>query len=235
MLRVQDLAAGYQTGARVLDGVSLAVAAGEVVALIGRNGMGKTSLLKALTGHLPVAAGEVSLDGRPLTNAAPHRIARAGIGYVPQGREIFGDLTVEQNLLLGTLGKPGLAKAVPGWVYKLFPVLRELGGQRGGTLSGGQQQLLAIARALVGSPKLLLLDEPSEGIQPSVVQQIGRALGEVAGARGLSILLVEQNLELVKTLAQRCLFMENGRIAEAVTDMGRLDGDSPLVHRYLAV
>lgn len=235
MLAVKDMVAGYQAGSRVLDGLSLDIASGEVVALIGRNGMGKTTFLKALTGHVRVSSGSVRLNGDDITNALPHMVARAGIGYVPQGREILAELTVEQNLLLGALGKPGIANEIPGWVFEMFPILQERRRQRGGTLSGGQQQQLAIARALIGKPDLLLLDEPSEGIQPSIVEEIGVKLGQIAGEQELAILLVEQNLELVTGLAERCLFIENGRIVEETAEVAGLHGESQIVQKYLSV
>ena len=182
-----------------------------------------------------MSSGSVTFEGRNITNAPPHAIAQAGIGYVPQGREIFAEFTVEQNLLMGVIGQPSIPNEIPDWAFETFPILNERRRQRGGTLSGGQQQQLAIMRALVGQPKLLLLDEPSEGIQPSIVQEIGETLKRIAKERELSILLVEQNLELVLALAERCLFIENGRIAEAVPDVSRLASDQELVHRYLSV
>ena len=235
MLRVRDIVAGYQMGSRVLDGLSLTVDAGEVVALLGRNGMGKSTFLKVLTGHLPVASGMIELMGKPITNALPHVIARAGIGYVPQGRDILPDLTVRENLLLGVIGQPGIANIIPTWSYEVFPVLKSRNHQRAGTLSGGQQQQLAIMRALIGQPKLLLLDEPSEGIQPSIVDEIGQMLSRITQEHRISILLVEQNLELVTGLAKRCLFIENGRVMEEARDMAALTADNALVHKYLSV
>lgn len=234
MLRVENLVAGYQAGDRVLDGISLTLGRGEVVALIGRNGMGKTTFLKTVAGQIRPSGGRIHLEDRDITGLEPHRIAAAGIGYVPQGREIFADFTVEQNLLMGVLGKPELPNVVPDWAYAVFPMLGERRTQPGGTLSGGQQQQLAIMRALVGRPKFLLLDEPSEGIQPSIVQEIGRTLAGFAGERGLTMLLVEQNIELVWRMAERCLFIENGRIVEELTDMEKLR-DPMLVRRYLSV
>ena len=234
-LEIENLAVGYARGSRVLDGLSLDVGPGEVVALLGRNGMGKSTLLRTITGHLKPSAGDIRLDGRPVGSAPPYRIARAGVGYVPQGRDIFGEFTVEENLKIGVLGKPRLANAIPDWAFELFPILRERRRQRAGTLSGGQQQQLAIMRALVGTPQLLLLDEPSEGIQPSIVHDIGATLKRYAAERGLSLLLVEQNLDLVTLLATRVLFIENGRIVASVGDVERVRTDEALVHRYLSV
>lgn len=235
MLTVTGLVAGYQTGSRVLDGMSLSIQPGEVVALIGRNGMGKSTFLKTLTGHLTASAGRIEFLGNDIFNAAAHDIANAGIGYVPQGREIFSEFSVEQNLLMGAIGKSGIRNTVPEWAYEPFPILDERRKQRAGTMSGGQQQQLAIMRALVGQPKLLLLDEPSEGIQPSIVQEIGQTLARISRDHSLTVLLVEQNLELVFAVAQRCLFMENGGIAEEVSDMTKLGNDSAIIHKYLSV
>lgn len=234
MLIVRDLAAGYQRGSRVLDGVTLRIERGEVVALMGRNGMGKTTLMKAIAGHLLDATGSIIFNGVEILGLAPHQIANFGVGYVPQGRDIFSDFTTEENLLMGVVGKKQLPNRVPDWVYDLFPVLAERRRQFAGTLSGGQQQQLAIVRALVGEPILLLLDEPSEGIQPSIVQEIARTIRKIAGQRNLTILIVEQNLEFVLSTASRCLFMENGRIAEeAPVELVR--SGSSLIQKYLSV
>jgi urea ABC transporter ATP-binding protein UrtE len=235
VLKVENLVAGYQSGSRVLDGISLDIAAGEVVALIGRNGMGKTTFLRTIAGQIRATAGRVTLSGRNITRLAAYRIAAAGVGYVPQGREIFADFTVEQNLLMGLLGKRDLPNVVPAWAYEVFPILGERRRQKGGTLSGGQQQQLAIMRALVGRPTFLLLDEPSEGIQPSIVQEIGRTLAGFARDHGLTILLVEQNVELVWRMAERCLFIENGRIVDEVSDIEKLKSNPMLIRQYLSV
>jgi urea ABC transporter ATP-binding protein UrtE len=234
VLIVRDLAAGYQRGSRVLDGVTLRIERGEVVALMGRNGMGKTTLMKAIAGHLLDATGSIIFNGVEILGLAPHQIANFGVGYVPQGRDIFSDFTTEENLLMGVVGKKQLPNRVPDWVYEIFPVLAERRRQFAGTLSGGQQQQLAIVRALVGEPILLLLDEPSEGIQPSIVQEIARTIRKIAGQRNLTILIVEQNLEFVLSTASRCLFMENGRIAEeAPVELVR--SGSSLIQKYLSV
>jgi len=234
VLIVRDLAAGYQRGSRVLDGVTLRIERGEVVALMGRNGMGKTTLMKAIAGHLLDATGLIIFNGVEILGLAPHQIANFGVGYVPQGRDIFSDFTTEENLLMGVVGKKQLPNRVPDWVYDLFPVLAERRRQFAGTLSGGQQQQLAIVRALVGEPILLLLDEPSEGIQPSIVQEIARTIRKIAGQRNLTVLVVEQNLEFVLSTASRCLFMENGRIAEEAP-VELLRSGSSLVQKYLSV
>ena len=235
MLSVSRIAAGYSRGSRVLDGLSLEIEAGEAVALLGRNGMGKSTLLRTITGHLKPSSGDIRFKGEPIASLPPYRIARAGIGYVPQGREVFAEFTVEENLQMGVLGKPTLGRSVPAWALDLFPILGERTSQRAGTMSGGQQQQLAIMRALVGEPDLLLLDEPSEGIQPSIVHDIGVALKSYAEERGLALLLVEQNIDLVILLASRAAFLENGTIVEEIRDIGRLQSDAGLIHRYLSV
>jgi branched-chain amino acid transport system ATP-binding protein/urea transport system ATP-binding protein len=234
VLKIEGLIAGYQHGSRVLDGVSLNVHRGEIVALMGRNGMGKTTLLRTITGHLFPTGGAISFDGKPIIGRPSHEIANLGIGYVPQGREIFSEFTTEENLLMGVIGKRHLPNRIPNWAYETFPVLRERRLQRAGSMSGGQQQQLAIMRALVGEPKLLLLDEPSEGIQPSIVQEIARTLRRTAQEKQLTVLLVEQNLDLVLGMASRSLFMENGRVVdEAPVEKIRLS--SEFVEKYLSV
>jgi branched-chain amino acid transport system ATP-binding protein/urea transport system ATP-binding protein len=233
MLSVVGLEAGYR-GSRVLNGLDLEVAEGSIAALLGRNGMGKTTLMRALMGLVPASAGRIVYRGRDIAGLRPYAIANLGIAYVPQGREIFADFTVEQNLRLGLVGRPGSARAVPAAAYRDFPILAERRGQRAGTLSGGEQQQLAIARALVAKPRLLLLDEPSEGIQPSIVMQIAASLKRIAAEQGLTVLLVEQNVEMVLSLAADCAFLENGRIA-ARHAPAELRRDAAILHRYLAV
>ena len=234
MLTVDGVIAGYQHGSRVLDGVSFHVRRGEIVALMGRNGMGKSTVLRAITGHLPAAKGTIVLDGEEILGRASHEIANLGVGYVPQGREIFGDFTTEENLLMGVIGKKGLPNKVPDWAYEIFPMLRERRWQRAGTMSGGQQQQLAIMRALVGEPKVLLLDEPSEGIQPSIVQEIARTLRRTVLEKKVTVLLVEQNLELVLGMASRFLFMENGRVVDEAP-VHLVKPGSDFVQKYLSV
>ncbi len=233
MLSVTGLEAGYR-GSRVLNGLDLEVAEGSVAALLGRNGMGKTTLMRTLMGLVPASAGRIVYQGRDITGLRPYEVANLGIAYVPQGREIFADFTVEQNLRLGLIGKPGRARALPTLAYRHFPILAERRRQRAGTLSGGEQQQLAIARALVGEPRLLLLDEPSEGIQPSIVMAIAASLKRIAVEQGLTVLLVEQNVEMVLSLAADCAFIENGRVAgrHSAVELGR---DTSLLHRYLAM
>jgi urea transport system ATP-binding protein len=234
MLRIRGLVAGYADAGSVLESIDLEVAAGESVALMGRNGMGKTTLLRAIMGLLRPSAGAVTFDGVELTGRPPFEASNAGIAYVPQGREIFKDFTVEENLRLGLLGKQGMAARVPDAIYGRFPILAERRAQRAGTMSGGEQQQLAIARAVISRPRLLLLDEPSEGIQPSIVQSIAATVSAISREDGTSVLLVEQNLDLVLALTTRCLFIENGRIVDAI-ESARLRDDRGLLDRYLTV
>ena len=232
MLSVADVHVAYgKTPA--LMGPSLVVGAGEIVSIIGRNGVGKTTLLKTIIGLLPVTSGVISLDGEDLTRLPAHERARRGLGYVPQGRMIFADLTVEENLLVGVDLNRANGRALLEEVLAEFPRLRERYRQRGDTLSGGEQQMLALGRALVGGPKVLLLDEPSEGIQPSIVQEIEAKIASISRARGLAIVLVEQNIELAAALARRIYVMEKGRIAREIAPENVMDED--IVRDYLAV
>jgi urea transport system ATP-binding protein len=210
MLTVEGLDQFYG-GSHILRGLSFEVPAGKVTALLGRNGVGKTTLLRALLGLVPVARGAVTLAGRDLTRAPSYVRARAGIGYVPQGREIFPRLTVEENLRMGLAGRPASAR-IPPRVFELFPALRPMLSRRGGDLSGGQQQQLAIGRALAMEPSVLVLDEPTEGIQPSIIKDIERAVRALAADGRMAILLVEQYYDFARSLADRYLVMERGEI-----------------------
>ncbi|ABM58937.1 urea ABC transporter ATP-binding subunit UrtE [Verminephrobacter eiseniae] len=210
MLTVQDINQFYG-GSHILRNVSLSAAPGKVTVLLGRNGVGKTTLLKSLMGLVPIRSGSIHLDGQAIDQATPYQRARAGIGYVPQGREIFGRLTVEENLRMGLAYKSG-ATPVPAHLYELFPVLGQMLRRRGGDLSGGQQQQLAIARALAPGPRLLILDEPTEGIQPSIIKDIGRVIRKLADQGGMAILLCEQFYDFAQELADEYLVMERGAV-----------------------
>ena len=205
----------YYGGSQILRGVSLDVPPGKVTVLLGRNGVGKTTLLKCLMGALPVKAGRMSLSGEDVTRLKPHQRARHGLGYVPQGRDIFGRLTVRENLLMGLAANPK-AKTVPDDIFELFPVLKTMLHRRGGDLSGGQQQQLAIGRALAAGPKYLILDEPTEGIQPSIIKDIGRVITLLA-ERGMGILLVEQYYDFAEELADFYAVMQRGEIIRSGT------------------
>lgn len=208
MLKVEGLNQ-YYGGSHILRGLSFEAPPGKVTALLGRNGVGKTTLLKALLGVVPVESGAVTFQGKDLTRAPSYERAQAGIGYVPQGREIFPRLTVEENLLMGLAGKQVSAR-LPPRIFELFPVLRTMLSRRGGDLSGGQQQQLAIGRALAMEPALLVLDEPTEGIQPSIIKDIERAIRTLAAEGRMGILLVEQYYDFARSLADAYLVMERG-------------------------
>ena len=210
MLKVEGLNQ-YYGGSHILRDVGFEARAGEVTVLLGRNGVGKTSLLKSLMGVVPVRSGSVVLEGVDLTRLPPYERVRAGVGYVPQGREIFGRLTVEENLRMGLATRAGSAP-VPAELFELFPVLEQMRKRRGGDLSGGQQQQLAIARALAPGPRLLMLDEPTEGIQPSIIKDIGRVIRMLADRGTMAILLVEQYYDFAAGLADQYLVMERGQI-----------------------
>ena len=230
MLKVEALHASYG-GSLVLHGVDLSVTEGEIKALMGRNGMGKTTLMRTIMGLLPVRSGRIFFDGRPIQGMPTHEIARRGLGYVPQGREIFGDFTVWDNLQLSMLKLPRSERTIPSEIFEYFPILAKRKNQKAGSFSGGEQQMLAIARALVTRPKLLLLDEPSEGIQPSMVEQIADILKKINAEKGLSILIVEQNVDMVMDTATNCAFMEKGRIVQTCSiDDVRLDESILMCH-----
>ena len=201
----------YYGGSHILRGIGFEAHVGEVTVVLGRNGVGKTTLLKSLMGVVPVKTGTVLLDGADITHATPYERVRRGIGYVPQGREIFARLTVEENLRMG-LASLANGAGVPGELFELFPVLKQMINRRGGDLSGGQQQQLAIARALAARPKLLLLDEPTEGIQPSIIKDIGRVIRMLAKRQTMAIVLVEQYYDFAAELADQYLVMERGEI-----------------------
>ena len=210
MLTVQNINQ-YYGGSHILRDVSLTAQAGKVTVLLGRNGVGKTTLLKSLMGLVPINSGGITFDGKPIDKTTPYDRARAGIGFVPQGREIFGRLTVEENLRMGLAYKSG-STPVPPHLYELFPVLKQMLKRRGGDLSGGQQQQLAIARALAPGPRLLILDEPTEGIQPSIIKDIGRVIRMLADKGEMAILLCEQYYDFAQELADDYLVMERGEV-----------------------
>jgi urea transport system ATP-binding protein len=210
MLKVEGLNQ-YYGGSHILRGLSFEAKLGEVTVVLGRNGVGKTTLLKSLMGVVPIKAGSIHLDGGDITKDTPYERVRKGVGYVPQGREIFGRLTVEDNLRMGLAYKSG-STPIPPELFELFPVLKQMIHRRGGDLSGGQQQQLAIARALAAGPKLLILDEPTEGIQPSIIKDIGRVIRMLADRKTMAIVLVEQYYDFAEELADQYLVMERGEI-----------------------
>jgi urea transport system ATP-binding protein len=229
MLDVNNFHVAYGQS-QVLHGIDLAVAPGEIVAVVGRNGMGKSTLMKSLIGVMPIKSGRVAVDGTDVTAMPSHARVAHGLAYVPQGRQIFGTMTVRENIETGLVvtGK----SEVPLEIYSLFPILRDFEKRRGGNLSGGQQQQLAIARALASDPKILLLDEPTEGIQPSIIKDIARLLKEIRDLHNLCIVVCEQVLSFILDVADRILVMENGRVVHADT---RARVDEAAIARFLAV
>jgi len=230
MLSVRDLDLHYGA-AQALRGINLDAEPGQVTCVLGRNGVGKTSLLRAIVGQHPISGGAIHFDGAPLSGT-PYARARSGIGYVPQGREIFPLLTVQENLETGYAPLKRSEQTIPEEVFTLFPVLAKMLGRRGGDLSGGQQQQLAIGRALVMRPRLLVLDEPTEGIQPSIIKDIGRAIFYLKDTLGLAIVLVEQYLDFARELADRVAIMDRGAVVfSGVAE----DLDDHAVRRHLMV
>jgi urea ABC transporter ATP-binding protein UrtE len=232
ILSTSGLRSGYGTG-DVLQDISIEVNPGEIVGVLGRNGMGKSTLMRTAIGLLPARAGSLVFEGVDITREGADARARRGIGYVPQGREIFPHLTVLENLQMGRLVNAGRGRYALDEVYAWFPFLRERERQRGGTLSGGQQEMLAIARALVNGPSLLLLDEPSDGVQPSIVQEIGAFIVDLVARRAITVLLVEQNVDLIQTAVHRAYVLEKGRV---VANLGRDDiRDTERLTEFLSV
>ena len=215
---------------QVVRSVSFTLAEGETLAVMGRNGMGKTTLFKALIGLLPLTAGSIKLGGVELAKHAPYARVRAGLGYVPQGRMIFQNMTVEENILTGM--ETVRERTVPTWVYETFPVLKEMARRKGGNLSGGQQQQLAIARALVGNPKVLILDEPTEGIQPSIIKDIAKILNRLKHERQFSLVVSEQVLAFALDVADRFLIIERG---EFVHEARRDNVDAARIQAFLTI
>jgi len=222
----------YYGASHALRDVSITAEVGKITCLLGRNGVGKTSLLRAICGLNPIASGRIEWEGRDLKQLKPYERARLGIALVPQGREIFPRLTVLENLMTGLGTLPRAIRDIPGEIFELFPVLKAMAARRGGDLSGGQQQQLAIARALVMRPRLLILDEPTEGIQPSIIKEIERVIRKLAGRGDMAILLVEQYFEFARQLADRFAVMQRGEVVLAgpVEDMVEAE-----VRRYLTV
>jgi urea transport system ATP-binding protein len=233
LLSASELRAGYGAG-DVLQGVSIEVGQGEIVAVMGRNGVGKSTLMKALIGLLRLRGGKIALGGEDLTDQSADRRAKRGVGYVPQGREIFPHMTVADNLRMGRFIRSGKGddKALLDEVCSYFPFLRQRMAQRGGTLSGGQQEMLSIARALNGDPRLFLLDEPSDGVQPSIVQEIGEFL-RILARRPIGVLIVEQNVELIQAVAVRAYVMDKGRIVASL-DKATI-ADTEALSRFLSI
>ena len=229
MLDVRNLNVAYGQS-QVLHGINMSIAPGEIVVVVGRNGMGKSTLMKSLIGTMPTRSGQVMVEGNDISKLPSHTRVAKGLAYVPQGRQIFGTMTVKENIETGLVvtGK----NEVPDEIYSLFPILWAFRARRGGNLSGGQQQQLAIARALASDPKILLLDEPTEGIQPSIIKDIGRLLKEIRQMRNLCIVVCEQLLSFVLDVADRILVMENGRIIHSDT---RANVDEAKIAGFLAV
>jgi urea transport system ATP-binding protein len=229
MFEVHNLSAAYGQS-EVLHAIDLSARAGEIVALVGRNGMGKSTLMKSLMGVMPARSGKIMVDGADVAGLPSYQRVAHGLAYVPQGRQIFGTMTVRENIETGLVvtGK----SQIPQQIFDLFPILAEFAGRRGGDLSGGQQQQLAIARALASNPKVLLLDEPTEGIQPSIIKDLARLLREIRNIRNICIVVCEQVLSFVLDVADRILVMEGGRIVHANT---RDQVDEAAIARFLAV
>lgn len=232
MLTVQTINQ-YYGGSHTLRSVSLSLQKGECLALLGRNGVGKTTLLKCLMGVVPVRSGSIHFNGKDVTHMAPHQRASAGMAYVPQGRDIFARLTVEENILMGMATKPAASsRRIKEEVFELFPVLKTMLARRGGDLSGGQQQQLAIARALVSEPRLIILDEPTEGIQPSIIKDIARVIRLLRERGDMGILLCEQYFDFARELADQFVVLSRGEVV-AAGDQTQIGSDE--VRRHLSV
>ena len=231
MLELSDVD-GFYGRSRALQSVSLSVREGEYLTVLGRNGVGKTTLLRTILGLMSRCAGSIRLDGAEINHLPTHSRARAGLGYVPQGRGILPNFTVRENLLLGTFAAERPARTIPDHIFELFPILREFLGRRGGNLSGGQQQQLAIARALLSEPKILLLDEPTEGIQPNIVEQIEDVLIDLNRKHGIAVILVEQNIKFARRASHRFAILNRGSVAMS-DDIGALSDE--VIQSHLVV
>ena len=231
MLKIEQLNQYYGQSHTLWD-LDLDVPEGECSVLMGRNGVGKTTLLQCIMGLIPIKSGSMQYNGIELSKVSAEQRAKAGIGYVPQGRQIFPLLSVEENLLIGLPARRDGQRKIPPFIYEMFPVLKEMLGRRGGDLSGGQQQQLAIGRALVTDPKLLILDEPTEGIQPNIVAEIGNIVRKLNREMGLTVLLVEQKLPFARKLADRFCLLDRGRV---VATGAMSDLDDELIQQYLTV
>jgi branched-chain amino acid transport system ATP-binding protein len=228
--------AGLRTGygdSPILQGIDLTVRPREIVAVIGRNGVGKSTMMRCLIGQLRVWAGAISFNGNNISALPAEQRAKLGFGYIPQGREVFSRMTVEENLRVGEMIGSRREKKLYEMVYEFFPILAERREQKAGTMSGGQQQQLAIGRALIGNPDLLLLDEPSEGIQPSIIEEIARVMQTINKDLGTTILFVEQNLDMIMAMTQRCYVMDKGRIVAELPSQALADRD--VVKRHLQI
>jgi urea transport system ATP-binding protein len=222
----------FYGASHILRGVTVIAEKGTVTCVLGRNGVGKTSLMRAIIGLQPIRAGRITWEGNDITGLRPHERARRGVALVPQGREIFARLTVQENLETGLAALPRQRRRIPDEIFSLFPVLRDMLRRRGGDLSGGQQQQLAIARALVTQPRLLILDEPTEGIQPSIIKDVERVIRDLARRGDMAILLVEQYFEFARALAHRYVVMERGEVVLSGDALDMVESD---VRRYLTV
>ncbi|MBC8466583.1 MAG: ABC transporter ATP-binding protein [Deltaproteobacteria bacterium] len=232
MLEIEDVHAGYDAG-NVLQGVTISIKEGEVVALVGRNGVGKSTLIRTVMGEVIARKGSVRFLDQEILNMASYERAHLGLGYVPQGRDVFPLLTVEENLHMGQFINKQKTRMRYDMVYEYFPILKRRLSQKAGTMSGGEQQMLSIGRALVGDPLLLLLDEPSQGVQPTIVREIGESVKGLNLKEGLTVLLVEQNLDLMQALAQRAYVMDKGRVLSELSRQEVLDTER--ITSYLAI
>lgn len=231
MLEINNIQAAYDD-VKVLSGISLEAKAGEITCVMGRNGAGKTTLLKSIMGIVPISSGEITLGGKSLSNIQPHEIPKQGVGYIPQGRRLFPELTVSENIEMGLMaGAKG--KVTRKRMLELFPRLEERLNQQAGTLSGGEQQMLATARALAMEPKILMLDEPTEGLQPSIINLIHDVIEKMRN-EGIAIILVEQHIELAMRLADQIVIIENGKSIDLLSP-DELKSDMRKIHRYLGV